>query len=619
MKYLARKNRRNTDIFFFPELVSQSYSGKEADAARLIEADQLTDPALWALFVAQFRIGNVDNHDLGWRIEYWGKMMRGACFTYSYTQNEALYGILETSVRDIMTARDNFGRITTYSIEKEFRGWDIWGRKYVMLGLEYFLEICKYDALSDEILSILCKHADYITEKIGPEADGKCPITKTSSHWQGLNSSSILEPFVLLYNLTENKKYLDFAKYIIDEGGCEHFNIFEAALEGKLHPYEYPVTKAYEMISNFEGILEYYRVTGEEKYKTMAVNFALLVMESDITVIGCAGTTHELFDHSAVRQFDPAFTGIMQETCVTVTWMKFCHQLLCLTGDSIYADQIERSAYNALLGAINYNHHPCKGQVFSFDSYSPLLNGVRGTLIGGYKDLLRKRFWWGCCVAIGAAGTALVPLSAAMETKKGIAVNLYLPGTYTQTVDGSTVTLRTETDYPKNGKIKIRVETLGECKFSLSLRIPAWSLQTALSVNGIPVDVLPGSYAKIEKTWKNGDEILLELDMRTRIIRASEIDPQASADAICHLALQRGPVMLARDTALGEDIKEAVSIKDENGYAKLTPSQTADFPTEQEYKVKTKDGEITVIDYASAGQSWDPDLPVTVWIKTNEK
>ena len=118
MKYLARKNRRNTDIFFFPELVSQSYSGKAADAARLIEADQLMDPALWALFVAQFRIGNVDDHDLGWRIEYWGKMMRGACFTYSYTQNEALYGILETSVRDIMTARDSFGRITTYSIEK---------------------------------------------------------------------------------------------------------------------------------------------------------------------------------------------------------------------------------------------------------------------------------------------------------------------------------------------------------------------------------------------------------------------------------------------------------------------------------------------------------------------
>ena len=76
--------------------------------------------------------------------------------------------------------------------------------------------------------------------------------------------------------------------------------------------------------------------------------------------------------------------------------------------------------------------------------------------------------------------------------------------------------------------------------------------------------------------------------------------------------------MLARDSALGEDIKKAVSIQNENGYAVVTPSQTADFSAEQEYKIKTKDGELTVVDYASAGQSWDPDLPMTVWIKTDE-
>ena len=77
--------------------------------------------------------------------------------------------------------------------------------------------------------------------------------------------------------------------------------------------------------------------------------------------------------------------------------------------------------------------------------------------------------------------------------------------------------------------------------------------------------------------------------------------------------------MLARDSTLGEDVREAVEVEDENGYAILTPSETADFSVEQEYKIKTKDGEITVVDYASAGQSWDPDLPMTVWITTNEK
>ena len=540
--------------------------------------------------------------------------MRGACFTYMYTKSETLYGVLEASARDMLTAQDSLGRFTTYSVEKEFRGWDIWGRKYVMLGFQYFLEICRDDALADEILRALCRHADYMIEKIGREAEGKHPITKTSSHWQGLNSSSVLEPFVLLYNLTENKKYLDFAEYIISEGGCEHFNIFKAALEGKQYPYEYPVTKAYEMISNFEGILEYYRVTGKEIYRQMAINFARLVMESDITVIGCSGTTHELFDHSAVRQFDPDFDGIMQETCVTVTWMKFCHQLLCLTGDSIYADQIERSAYNALLGAINCNHNTFKGQEFTFDSYSPLLNGVRGALVGGYKDIIRKRFWWGCCVAIGAAGTGLIPMTAIMETKKGIAVNLYLNGVYTQTVGNQTVTLRTETDYPKNGAVAIRVETDGDCEFTLSLRIPTWSQQNVLTVNAIPVKAESGSYAEIQRVWKNGDEILFYPDMRTKIIRAAEIDPNANGSAICHFALQRGPVMLARDSALGEDITQAVTVEDTDGYATLIPSDTAKFKTEQEYKVKTTDGAFTVIDYACAGQSWNPDLPITVWM-----
>ena len=70
--------------------------------------------------------------------------------------------------------------------------------------------------------------------------------------------------------------------------------------------------------------MEYYRVTGVEKWKLAVIRFAKRVFASDITVIGCAGCTHELFDHSDVRQLDAAEKGVMQETCVTVTWMKLC-------------------------------------------------------------------------------------------------------------------------------------------------------------------------------------------------------------------------------------------------------------------------------------------------------
>ncbi len=618
MKYTAYENRKKTDALFTPSDGSAAYAGQLADAIHYIERAQLLDPSLWALFVEQFRIGDVDDWNLGWRSEYWGKMMRGACFTYAYTQNEVLYQVLEDTVRDLLTTQDALGRITSYSVTKEFHGWDIWGRKYVMLGLQYFLEICKDDELSDAALSAMQRQADYLIAKIGNNEVGKLPITNTSEWWNGLNASSIMEPFVRLYNLTGEERYLEFAKKIIDAGGTKGFNIFEAALEGKLYPFEYPVTKAYEMISNFEGIIEYYRVTGEEQYKTMAVNFAKLVIASDITVIGSAGTTHELFDHSKVRQFNPAFDGIMQETCVTVTWMKFCWQLLCLTGDSLYADQIETSVYNALMGAINVEGHECQGQVFTFDSYSPLLNGVRGRQVGGRQDIIKDRFWWGCCVAIGAAGTGLIAMTAVQPSRTGVCVNLYLPGTVkTALADGSIVTLQIDTQYPADGLVRLTVEPEQEGTFALSLRIPAWSQRTGLTVNGKTVSAEAGAYAVIERTWKAGDVIELQLDMRTRILYASDIDPVADAASICHAALQRGPVMLARDSQLNEDVTEAVDLVDDGGYAVLEEAGPAPFPCKQHYRVKTADGgSIGVVDYASCGQNWDKTMPVTVWITT---
>ncbi len=609
---ISTENRKNTDVLFTPDAGFAYYTGQLDRAIRFVEEKQLLDPALWTLLVNQFREGDTDDHDFGWRSEYWGKMMRGACFTYAYTQNPVLYKVLEDTVRDLLTTQDDLGRITSYTVSAEFHGWDVWGRKYVLLGLEYFLEICRNRLLSDEILRALCRHADYMLAKIGNGQDGKLPITSASECWEGLNASSVLEPFVKLYNITGEQKYLDFAAGIIEAGGLRSFNIFEAALKGKHYPYQYPVTKAYEMISNFEGIVEYYRVTGEEKYRTMAVNFARLVIESDITVIGCAGTTHELFDHSVVRQFDPKFDGIMQETCVTVTWMKYCYQLLCLTGDPMYADQMEISMYNALLGAVNFNENPnINKQKFVFDSYSPLLNGVRGQEVGGYKDIIPGEKYWGCCVAIGAAGTGLIPMTAVMPNENGAAVNLYLPGK--AKIPDKNAVIVVETEYPRDGKVRITVESTDE--FVLSLRIPAWSEKTSLAVNDMMVSVCPGTYANIQRKWNSGDTVELELDMRAKIIRAAELDPEADAEAICHAAIRRGPVMLARDSRFGENITEAVTLLENDGYAEIT-LRTTDVLMNPCYRVRTEEGFITVGDYASVGQTWDVTMPVTVWITT---
>ncbi len=249
--------------------------------------------------------------------------------------------------------------------------------------------------------------------KIGRREEGKKPITAATRHWRGLNSCSVLEPVVRLYTITGEQKYFDFANYIVSTGGTDVENILELAYKDEMYPYQYPVAKAYEMTSFFEGILEFYRHTGQEKYLTAILNYAGKILESDFTVIGSSGCTHELFDHSTVRQANTTNERIQQETCVTVTLMKFFYQLTLITGDPKYADAFEVSLYNAYLGSVNTekvieptikkNYPHLHFEPLPFDSYSPLTAGTRGNGVGGLKPMSDNHYY-GCCACIGSAG-----------------------------------------------------------------------------------------------------------------------------------------------------------------------------------------------------------------------
>ena len=256
--------RLGVDAHFADYSNEYTFTGIIDKTYRFIEDFQLLNPTLWRRFVNQFREDDAD-YEAGWRGEYWGKMMRGASLVYSYTKNEDLYKALYDTVSDMIDSADGDGRISSYARSHEFDGWDMWSRKYVLLGMQYFLEISKDEILNGRIIESMRRQADYMIERIGPLEEGKKPITSTTRHWRGLNSSSILEPIVRLYNLTGEKKYFDFATYIVGCGGTDVSNIFDLAYENDFYPYQYPVTKAYEMTSCFEGLLEYYRITKNER------------------------------------------------------------------------------------------------------------------------------------------------------------------------------------------------------------------------------------------------------------------------------------------------------------------------------------------------------------------
>ena len=128
----------------------------------------------------------------------------------------------------------------------------------------------------------------------------------------------MLEPVVRLYLQSPKSRYLEFADYIVENGGAEGFDIFQAAYEDKLYPYQYPVVKAYELMSCFEGLLTYAQVRESEKWKQAVIRFADRLLESEAVVVGGSGCHHELFNHSALMQTGTEYDGLMLETCVTV-------------------------------------------------------------------------------------------------------------------------------------------------------------------------------------------------------------------------------------------------------------------------------------------------------------
>lgn len=582
----------------------QKYEDRADFYARFILDRQLLNDETWSRFIEVFR-SREDAGDHGWRGEYFGKMMRGACLTYRYCPNDRLYALLERTVRDLLATADENGRIATYPPDHEFVGWDVWCRKYVLVGCLHFYGICKDEALRAEILAAMDRHLTYIESKIG---DGKTPITDTSEWYGGMNASSILEAVVELYKLTKEPRHLAFAEHILRLGGCKGGNVLDVIAEGKLLPHEFPTTKAYETMSYIEGVLAYHEVTGKSEYLDLAEKFCDLVAENEITVIGCAGCHGEHFDHAVetqTRKYPKKY--IMQETCVTVTWIRLSERLLRVTGRAKYADRIERSALNALYGAINLYGETQYGKEektwlkgLPFDSYSPLVSARRGIGIGGYKKFAAGGYY-GCCACIGAAGTALYPLASAMASENGLTISFYHAGEISyQTPQGVNVGITVAGDLA-DGKITLTLHPEKECVFDLTLRIPDWSGFADISLNGESNSVEAG-YHTLSRVWKKGDALTLSFN-----------SPLIVQERDGRVALSYGPFVLARDQAKESLFApRAIAVREDLDYRKL-PTQEVE---RVRLEITTGGRRFLFTDYASCGKHWTRRRSrVTVWQK----
>lgn len=546
--------------------------------------------------------------------EMWGKAVRSGSMFYRYTNDPELKQILETTVNDLLTTQRENGSISCVKIENQPEESELWERKYVMLGLEEYYEWVNPDP---KVMEALMKQADNIISLIGPAP--KTEITDVG--WSATNighepchieSSSLLEPFMRLYKWTGEKRYFDFATYIIKSGGTKHYNLFENALQN-VNPWEmaghYP--KAYEMMSIFEGLAEYYRVTGNPKYKEMLLNMFRNISRKEITIIGNGGSDQpyhpyvygEAWGNTAVEQTNPDITRMM-ETCVGVTWMKYCSQMLRLTGDPSIADYIEKYAYNGLIGAMKPT-----GDGFS---YVNLLNGSKVTDEGwGWKfDSLQVT----CCNLNGPMGLAYIPYVAVMNSDNGPVINLYNQGEFNfETPGEKSGSLLIQTDYPLSGKIQIRLNLEKSETFAICIRIPEWSERTTLLVNNEQVEVSPGSYAEINRDWSADDQVDLTLDMRCRVLDAPYGSNRAGDN---FQAVIYGPVVLARDENIERNYNEPVNLATEEGFVNAILQRSNHEGINLQFSVPLENGgSITMIDYASVN-NWNNGMHVCTWLPT---
>ena len=437
-----------------------------------IDYKQLVDPF-------RFRSEN----DNMWRCEFWGKIMRSAIYTWCSIQDSDLKQLINDTVTDLLSTQSVDGCISSYPKEKQLEGWDIWGRKYVLLGLLAYYREMNPDP---EILNRIRRCALHLIRQAGN-------LQNYGLHY-GMAAASSLRVIAETAVLSGDNELMDAAVKLAQNGCCQLHNIFDAARIG-IPPAEIGNGKAYEMISCFRGLATLYMQDHDTNKLASLKNYYNMVRDKELFITGGAGlkdASGEFWYNGTERQFRTDCGG-MGETCITATWLGFAGDMLQLTGKSLIADDMERSFYNALLG--------------SFTPDGTNVTHVNPFLSGGYKKQSKNQIagfsGHDCCRAQGPYGLSLAPLTAVMETDNGYAINLYED----LTAHGI---LKITGNYPASERVVITLIKSGD--FELALRIPR---DFNCRINGQPV--AGGTYHILKRHWQTGDRIGLDFDVSPRI------------------------------------------------------------------------------------------------------
>ncbi|MFT3817379.1 MAG: glycoside hydrolase family 127 protein [Rubrivivax sp.] len=491
--------------------------------------------------------GNVEGD---WYGEHAGKWLAAAARAAARSGDDELRASVARVADFLCDQQEADGYLGTYAPSRRFmvpqppkppswdgapsvRTWDVWTHSYLILGL---LEAHRQLGGNGRWLQAACRIGDLCARTL---ADGGIDITDLGNHF-GLSATVLMDPACELYFATGDQRYLDLALRVLQQADAHApLALLQRALAGA-DASEIATGKAYQLAWNLVGLAKLHRATGRADLREAVQRLWLSIREHHLTLGGgpWGGVAHrsrEVFN--APGGF---FPQAYVETCSTLAWLQLNRELLAISGDPQHAEEIERSAYNDLLGALAPN-----GEDWCYYSFA---NGRRV-----------HTSYWRCCKSSGALALEALPPLALQSSGDGITLQLWTPLQATLPLGrgGARVGVEVDTRYPFEGAATLRLDPgPAPLRFTLRLRIPSWAQGATVRLRGECWQAQAGQYLAIDRTWQRGDALQVDLPMaitvhrrRHRNVQESRApDGSAVHQAVLdlgYLALSRGPLVYA--------------------------------------------------------------------------
>lgn len=399
-----------------------------------------------------------------------------------------------------------------------------------------------------KMLDVLQRYADHIEGLFGPREGQK----------RGYCGHPELElALVKLYRVTGEMKYLNFAKYLIDERGQQpHYFDLEAKERGEdpadfwFKNYRYcqahlPLRQQTEVTGHavracylYAGVADIARETNDSELLALSKQLWDDLTMHQMYITGGLGPAHS--NEGFTFAYDLPNETAYAETCAGIALVFWAHRMFHIDPDGRYIDVMERALYNNVLSGVSHNgdHFFYANPLASYPYVNPYehLSGV------ATEEHYRRKEWYFCPCCPPNVARLVASLGGYMVSVAPgrVYVHLYNDSVADIDLNGQSLRLTQQTQYPWDGAVTITVQADKPQRFDVALRIPGWCSKYALEVNGCAVVApLERGYVHIDREWQDGDVVQLMLEMPVERIAPH---PMIRQDA-GQVALQRGPIV----------------------------------------------------------------------------